>query len=222
MRVFGSIIVFGGTFADIVAAIVTMRAARKKRYRRMRKGILTMFIMSIMVLVVYYGAKMITFSTLNQAMRVYGIKDQKVQVVYGEHSAMAPYEGLTDISLEIFSEKNGRWKMPYGNSDQILESGMADSQSVGLSIFIYWYANEQGRYIVVQDYSSGYRDEKTVADSEQTEFLTYCTGESNILPNRAYYGYLAEVPENYKLTLDGREVQVDWKELFYPMESAQE
>jgi len=80
-----------------------------------------MFIMSIMVLVVYYGAKMITFSTLNQAMRVYGIKDQKVQVVYGEHSAMAPYEGLTDISLEIFSEKNGRWKMPYGNSDQILE-----------------------------------------------------------------------------------------------------
>ena len=53
VRVFGSIIVFGGTFADIVAAIVTMRAARKKRYRRMRKGILTMFIMSIMVLVVY-------------------------------------------------------------------------------------------------------------------------------------------------------------------------
>lgn len=61
---------------------------------------------------------------------------------------------------------------------------------------------------MVQDYSSGYRDEKTVADSEQTEFLTYCTGESNILPNRAYYGYLAEVPENYKLTLDGKEVQV--------------
>ena len=59
--------------------------------------------------------------------------------------------------------------MPYGNSDQILESGTADSQSVGLSIFIYWYANEQGRYIVIQDYSSGYRDEKTVADSEQTE-----------------------------------------------------
>ena len=40
--------------------------------------------------------------------------------------------------------------------------------------------------------------------------------------NRAYYGYLAEVPENYKLTLDGKEVQVDWKELFYPTESAQE
>lgn len=113
MRVFGSIIVFGGTFADIVAAIVTMRAARKKRYRRMRKGILTMFIMSIMVLVVYYGAKMITFSTLNQAMRVYGIKDQKVQVVYGEHSAMAPYEGLTDISLEIFQKKmdDGKCRM---------------------------------------------------------------------------------------------------------------
>ena len=32
VRVFGSIIVFGGTFADIVAAIVTMRAARKDRY----------------------------------------------------------------------------------------------------------------------------------------------------------------------------------------------
>jgi len=29
VRVFGSIIVFGGTFADIVAAIVTMQPERK-------------------------------------------------------------------------------------------------------------------------------------------------------------------------------------------------
>lgn len=222
MKVFVNIVMFGGAFADVVVAIFAIRAARKKSYRRMRKSLLIIFIISIVALAIYYGQGMITFSTLDQAMRVYGIKDQKAQQVYGEHSAMVPDEGLTDMGWEIFTEKNGRWKMPDRSSNQILESGAADSQSVGLSIFIYWYANEQGRYIVIQDYSSGYRDEKTVADSEQTEFLTYCTGESNILPNRAYYGYLAEVPENYKLTLDGREVQVNWKELFYPTESAQE
>ena len=171
--------------------------------------------LALIQILVAGSQELLSFSTLKQAVSAYGIKIDQSQIVHGEHSAIVPNETKLDVIMEIFREDNGKWKMPSRDSETwVKEIDEETSNSYDLIIRTFQYVNENGRYIVLQDYRSGHHDEKSITDSEGTEFATYCTDETKITASRIYYGYLTGIPTNYELKLKDEEIRVNWNKIF--------
>lgn len=206
--------------AGLITAILMISSIRKKSYGCVRKCIFVLLGIALVGILADGSPELITFSTLKQALNAYGIKIDQSQIVHGEHSAIVPNETKLDVIMEIFREDNGKWKMPSRDSETwVKEIDEETLNSYDLIIRTFQYVNENGRYIVLQDYRSGHHDEKSITDSEGTEFATYCTDETKMTASRIYYGYLEEIPTNYELILDDEEIKVNWKELLKPDES---
>ncbi len=210
-------------FVGLITAILMISSIRKKSYRYVRKYIFVLMGIALIGILADGSQELITFSTLKQVLNAYGIKIDQSQIVYGEHSAIVPHEWKLDVTMEIFREDNGRWKMPSRDSEKLVkEIDEATSNSDDLVIRTFQYTNEKGRYIVIQDYRSGHYDEKEITDSKGTKFVTYCTDETKITASRIYYGYLTEIPENYELKLENEEIQVNWNKFFNQTELQEE
>ena len=202
-------------FAGLIIIILMLSSIRKKSYRYVRKYIFILMGLALIQILVDGSQELLSFSTLKQAVSAYGIKIDQSQIIYGEDSAIVPYESDLDVTMKIFREDNGRWKMPSRDSETwVKEIDEETSNSYDLIIRTFQYVNENGRYIVLQDYRSGHHDEKSITDSEGTEFATYCTDETKMTASRIYYGYLAGIPANYELKLKDEEIQVNWNKIF--------
>lgn len=204
----------------VITAILMVSSIRKKSYKYVRKYCFVLMALALIGILAAGSQELITFSTLKQAISAYGIKIDQSQIVYGAHSAIVPHESKLDVTMEIFRDDNGRWKMPGRDSEKwVREIDEEDSNSYDLIIRTFQYTNEDGKYIVIQDYRSGHDREKTITDSEGTKFVSYCTDETKMTASRIYYGYLTEIPANYELKLEDEEIQVDWNKLFNQTES---
>ena len=159
--------------------------------------------------------QVISFPTLKAAAAFQGDDLENVAVIKGENSAFVVKCGNGKTISSIYGQKNGRWKMPSRDSEKcVKEIDEETSNSYDLIIRTFQYVNENGRYIVLQDYRSGHHDEKSITDSEGTEFATYCTDETKMTASRIYYGYLTGIPTNYELKLKDEEIQVNWNKIF--------
>ena len=202
-------------FAGLIIIILMLSSIRKKSYRYVRKDIFILMGLALIQILADGSQELITFSTLKQALNAYGIKIDQSQIIYGEDSAIVPYESDLDVTMKIFREDNGKWKMPSRDSEKcVKEIDEEASNSKDLVIRTFQYTNEKGRYIVIQDYRSGHYEEKKITDSEGTRFVTYCTDETKITASRIYYGYLTGIPTNYELKLKDEEIQVNWNKIF--------
>ena len=108
-------------FAGLIIIILMLSSIRKKSYRYVRKYIFILMGLALIQILADGSQELITFSTLKQALNAYGIKIDQSQIIYGEDSAIVPYESDLDVTMKIFREDNGKWKMPSRDSEKCVK-----------------------------------------------------------------------------------------------------
>ena len=154
--------------------------------------------------------QIISFPTLETAVAFQGDNVENVAMIRGENSALVLKSGNGQTVLRIYGQKNGRWKMPNYIFMGLSEYSEICDKPMKYTITFERYEMRGGLYVSVSDYSSKYFEERTVFDSEGTQFVSVCA-QGRECGERTYSGYVEDVPENYEIIIDGERLKFNWE-----------
>ena len=154
--------------------------------------------------------QIISFPTLETAVAFQGDNVENVAMIRGENSALVLKSGNGQTVLRIYGQKNGRWKMPNYIFMGLSEYSEICDKPMKYTITFERYEMRGGLYVSVSDYSSKYFEERTVFDSEGTQFVSVCA-QGRECGERTYCGYVEDVPENYEIIIDGERLKFNWE-----------
>ena len=156
--------------------------------------------------------QVISFPTLKAAAAFQGDDLENVAVIKGENSALVLKSGNGQTVLRIYGKKNGRWKMPNYIFMGLSEYSDICDGTMKYAITLSRYEMHGGLYVAVSDYSSQYFEEKTILDSEGTQFFSVCA-QGRGKGERTYCGYVEKIPENYEITINGERLKFNWERM---------
>ena len=156
--------------------------------------------------------QIISFPTLETAVAFQGDNVENVAMIRGENSALVLKSGNGQTVLRIYGQKNGRWKMPNYIFMGLSEYSEICDKPMKYTITFERYEMRGGLYVSVSDYSSKYFEERTVFDSEGTQFVSVCA-QGRECGERTYCGYVEDVPENYEIIIDGERLKFNWERM---------
>ena len=154
--------------------------------------------------------QIISFPTLETAVAFQGDNVENAAMIRGENSALVLKSGNGQTVLRIYGQKNGRWKMPNYIFMGLSEYSEICDKPMKYTITFERYEMRGGLYVSVSDYSSKYFEERTVFDSEGTQFVSVCA-QGRECGERTYSGYVEDVPENYEIIIDGERLKFNWE-----------
>lgn len=156
--------------------------------------------------------QIISFPTLETAVAFQGDNVENAAMIRGENSALVLKSGNGQTVLRIYGQKNGRWKMPNYIFMGLSEYSEICDKPMKYTITFERYEMRGGLYVSVSDYSSKYFEERTVFDSEGTQFVSVCA-QGRECGERTYCGYVEDVPENYEIIIDGERLKFNWERM---------
>ena len=156
--------------------------------------------------------QIISFPTLETAVAFQGDNVENAAMIRGENSALVLKSGNGQTVLRIYGQKNGRWKMPNYIFMGLSEYSEICDKPMKYTITFERYEMRGGLYVSVSDYSSKYFEERTVFDSEGTQFVSVCA-QGRECGERTYCGYVEDVPENYAIIIDGERLKFNWERM---------
>ena len=156
--------------------------------------------------------QIISFPTLETAVAFQGDNVENAAMIRGENSALVLKSGNGQTVLRIYGQKNGRWKMPNYIFMGLSEYSEICDKPMKYTITFERYEMRGGLYVSVSDYSSKYFEERTVFDSDGTQFVSVCA-QGRECGERTYCGYVEDVPENYEIIIDGERLKFNWERM---------
>lgn len=196
----------------IIATIIIRIYAKKKKGISVKKYTKIIFILCVCWCTLEISMQVISFPTLKAAAAFQGDDLENVAVIKGENSALVLKSGNGQTVLRIYGQKNGRWKMPNYIFMGLSEYSEICDKPMKYTITFERYEMRGGLYVSVSDYSSKYFEERTVFDSEGTQFVSVCA-QGRECGERTYCGYVEDVPENYEIIIDGERLKFNWERM---------
>lgn len=198
-------------FIIIVAIIICIYMKRKKGIF-VKKYTKIIFISCACWFTLEISMQIISFPTLETAVAFQGDNVENAAMIRGENSALVLKSGNGQTVLRIYGQKNGRWKMPNYIFMGLSEYSEICDKPMKYTITFERYEMRGGLYVSVSDYSSKYFEERTVFDSEGTQFVSVCA-QGRECGERTYCGYVEDVPENYEIIIDGERLKFNWERM---------
>lgn len=188
----------------VIIGIVAFVKARKKKYKR-RRVIKRLLLIAAVYAVVLLVPRVMRFSSLESSVRFcIGESVNDKNTVKGQKSAFVFPE--KEFGMPFFVDNiNGKWRAPEHDLEKI-KSRRQEDETDGIYVAEVYYAEgENGIYVIIGDQTEGAQWEKTVTDSENSDFLV----TQNPL-TKCYCTYLKKIPKNYSLEIDGHKIKFDW------------
>lgn len=158
----------------IIATIIIRIYAKKKKGISVKKYTKIIFISCACWFTLEISMQIISFPTLETAVAFQGDNVENAAMIRGENSALVLKSGNGQTVLRIYGQKNGRWKMPNYIFMGLSEYSEICDKPMKYTITFERYEMRGGLYVSVSDYSSKYFEERTVFDSEGTQFVSVC------------------------------------------------
>lgn len=196
----------------IIATIIIRIYAKKKKGISVKKYTKIIFISCACWFTLEISMQIISFPTLETAVAFQGDNVENAAMIRGENSALVLKSGNGQTVLRIYGQKNGRWKMPNYIFMGLSEYSEICDKPMKYTITFERYEMRGGLYVAVSDYSSQYFEEKTILDSEGTQFVSVCA-QGRECGERTYCGYVEDVPENYEIIIDGERLKFNWERM---------
>lgn len=195
----------------VAIAIFLIRIyVKKKKQLPVKKNNRAIIICGICWFILEASMQFISFPTLKAAAAFQGDDLENVAVIKGENSAFVVKCGNGKTISSIYGQKNGRWKMPNYIFMGLSEYSDICDGTMKYAITLSRYEMHGGLYVAVSDYSSQYFEEKTILDSEGTQFFSVCA-QGRGKGERTYCGYVEKIPENYEITINGELLKFNWE-----------
>lgn len=196
----------------IIATIIIRIYAKKKKGISVKKYTKIIFISCACWFTLEISMQIISFPTLETAVAFQGDNVENAAMIRGENSTLVLKSGNGQTVLRIYGQKNGRWKMPNYIFMGLSEYSEICDKPMKYTITFERYEMRGGLYVSVSDYSSKYFEERTVFDSEGTQFVSVCA-QGRECGERTYCGYVEDVPENYEIIIDGERLKFNWERM---------
>lgn len=175
----------------IIATIIIRIYAKKKKGISVKKYTKIIFISCACWFTLEISMQIISFPTLKAAAAFQGDDLENVAVIKGENFAFVVKCGNGKTISSIYGQKNGRWKMPNYIFMGLSEYSDICDGKMKYAITLSRYEMHGGLYVAVSDYSSQYFEEKTILDSEGTQFVSVCA-QGRECGERTYCGYVED------------------------------